>query len=191
MRVGLSAIVLLVIAIMQPACGPSGSIVTMTGESVTVQLHGGIREEAELLAVEDSAILCLVHDRSLEARSAAGAGVVKRIPAQSIAAIEVSGFRNDNWWIGVVLFQVLPAIGLGVAASSADAESGAIVAVALIPAVFTTILYAASGLPTPEFRDPITSQSLVELRKYARFGGTLTEAQTEELLRVHQRERNE
>ena len=191
MRFGLSAIFLMVIAIMQPACGPSSSIVTMTGESVTVQLHGGIREEAELLAVEDSAILCLVHDRSLEAGSAAGAGVVKRMPARSIASIEVSGFRNDNWWIGVVLFQVLPAIGLGVAASSADAESGAVVAVALIPAVFTTILYAASGLPTPAFRDPITSQSLVELRKYARFAGTLTEAQTEELLRAHNRERNE
>ncbi len=191
MRFGLSAIFLMVIAILQPACGPSGSIVTMTGESVTVQLHGGNREEAELLAVEDSAILCLVHDRSLEARSAAGAGVVKRIPARSIAAIEVSGFRNDNWWIGVVLFQVLPSIGLGVAASSADADAGVVVGVALIPAFFTTVLFAASGLPTPEFRDPITSQSLDELRKYARFGGTLTEAQTEELLRVPQHEHNE
>ena len=189
MKFGLSAIFLTFIAILQPACGPSGSIVTVTGESVTVQLHGGSREEAELLAVEDSAILCLVRDRNLAPGSAAGAGVVKRIPAHSIAAIEVSGFRNNNWWIGVVLFQVLPAIGLGVAASSAGAESGAVFAVALIPAAFTTILYAATGLPTPEFRDPITGQSLDELRKYARFAGTLTEAQTEELLRVHQYKR--
>ena len=90
-----------------------------------------------------------------------------------------------------MLLQVLPAIGLGVAASSADAESGAIVPSTLIPAAFTTILYAATGLPTPEFLDPITSKSLDELRKYARFGGTLTEAQTEELLRVHQHERTE
>jgi hypothetical protein len=191
MRFGFSAIFLLVFAILQPACGSFGSIVTMTGESVTVQLHGGSREEAELLAVEDSAILCLVHDRSPGAGSAAGAGVVKRIPVQSIAAIEVSGFRNDNWWIGVALFQVLPAIGLGVAASSADADAAAIVGVALIPAVLTTVLYAASGLPTPEFRDPISAEALMELRKYARFAGTLTEAQTEELLRVHGRERSD
>ena len=189
MRFGFSAIFLLVFAILQPACGSFGSIVTMTGESVTVQLQGGGREEAELLAVEDSAILCLVHDRSPGAGSAAGAGVVKRIPAQSIAAIEVSGFRNDHWWIGVVLFQVLPAIGLGAAASSADADAAAVVGVALIPAVRTTVLYAATGLPTPEFRDPITAEALMELRKYARFAGTLTEAQTDELLRAHKRER--
>ena len=191
MRFGWSAIFLLVIAIVQPACGSFGSIVTMTGESVAVQLQDGGREEAELLAVEDSAILCLVHDRSPGAGSAAGADVVKRIPAHSIAAIEVSGFRNDHWWIGVALFQVLPAIGLGVAASSADADAAAIVGVALIPAVLTTVLYAASGLPTPEFRDPITAEALMELRKYARFAGTLTEAQTEELLRAHGRERSD
>lgn len=191
MRFAMSAMLPTVIAILQLACGPSGSIVTMTGESVMVQLHGGSREEGELLAVEDSAILCLVHDPGLDARSAPGAGVVKRIPVRSIAAVEVSGFRNDNWWIGVAVFQVLPAIGLGVAASSADADAGAVVAVALVPAVFTTIFFAASGLPTPEFRDPITSKSLMELRKYARFAGTLTEAQTEELLRAHHHERNE
>jgi len=191
MRFGFSAIFLLVFAILQPACGSFGSIVTMTGESVAVQLQDGGREEAELLAVEDSAILCLVHDRSPGAGSAVGAGVVKRIPAQSIAAIEVSGFRNDHWWIGVALFQVLPAIGLGVAASSADADAAAVVGVALIPAFLTTVLYAATGLPTPEFRDPITAEALMELRKYARFAGTLTEAQTEELLRAHGRERSD
>ena len=113
------------------------------------------------------------------------------MPARSIASIEVSGFRNDNWWIGVVLFQVLPAIGLGVAASSAHADAAAVVGVALIPAVLTSVLYAASGLPTPEFRDPITAEALMELRKYARFAGTLTEAQTEELLRAHGRERSD
>ena len=84
MRFGLSATVLLAIAIMQPACGPSGSIVTMTGESVTVQLHGGSREEAELLAVEDSAILCLVHDRSLEAEKRCGCRCCEENPAQSL-----------------------------------------------------------------------------------------------------------
>lgn len=137
----------------------------------------------ELLAVEDSAILCLAGDQGPVGPGTTNVGVVRRIPVDSISLIEVSGFRNDKWWIGVVVFQVLPAIGLGVAASSADAESGTVVAVALVPAVLTTLLYATSGLPTPEFQDPITRESLMELRKYARFAGTLTPAQTEEMLR--------
>ena len=55
----------------------------------------------------------------------------------------------------------------------------------MIPAALTTLQYASTGVPTPTFKDPISSEDLLELRKYLRFGGKLTSAQKEQLLRAH------
>jgi hypothetical protein len=152
----------------------------MTGEMATVRLHDETKKSVELLAVEDSSILCFFasDDKSLQG------GHVAEIPASSISSIEVSGFRNDNWVVAVVVFQVLPAVGLTAAAASVDADAGAILAISMIPAALTTIAFAASGVPTPRFEAPFSDTELSELRKYARFGGKLSLLQKEELLRV-------
>ena len=188
MRLGIQATLVMILSLFQTSCGSVGPIVTMTGETATVRLHDGSEQVVELLAVEDSAILCLAHDKALPVGGSVPAGRVKRFSAASISFIEVSGFRNDNWWIGVVCFQLLPAAGLGVAAASVDAEGGAVFLVCSIPAILTAFLYGISGLPTPIFTDPISRESLIELRKYARFGGTLTPPQKEKLLRMHGQE---
>ena len=173
------------LSLFQTSCGSVGPIVTMTGETATIVLRDGSQQVVELLAVEDSAILCLVHDEAFAGGASLAAGRVRVFPAGSISLIEVSGFRNNNWWMGVVFFQVLPAAGLGVAAASIGADAGAVFFVLSIPAIFTAVFFGASGLPTPTFRDPITGESLVELRKYTRFGATLTPTQKEQLLHMH------
>ncbi len=171
---------LVVFSLLQISCGSVGPVATMTGEMATVRLHDKTRKSVELLAVEDSSILCFFasDDESPEG------GRVEEIPVRSISSIEVSGFRNDNWVVGVVLFQVLPAVGLTAAAASADADAGAILAISLIPAALTTIAFAASGVPTPRFEAPISDTELSELRKYARFGGKLSSVQKAEMLGV-------
>jgi hypothetical protein len=168
---------------LQISCGSVGPIVTMTGETATVRLHDGTEESVELLAVEDSSIICLLP----QGTAATGPRRVVEIPGGSISRVEVSGFRNDKWWVGVVVFEVLPAVGLTVAAGAANADAGATFAVSMIPAMLTTILYAASGVPTPTFEDPLSAEKLGELRKYARFAGRLTSSQKDQLLHMQER----
>lgn len=188
MRFPLQVSIVATLSLLHTSCGPTGQMVTMTGETATIILHNGSKEIVELLAVEDSAVLCLAQDKAFAADASSAAGRVRIFPVGSISLIEVSGFRNNNWWMGIVFFQLLPAAGLGVAAASVDADAGAVFLVASIPALFTAFLYGISGLPTPTFRDPITNESLAELRKYARFGATLTPPQREQLLRTHGQE---
>lgn len=171
--------------VWQMSCRSTDATITMTGEEATIGFHDGSEQTVEILAIEDSTILCLADGESAAGKASAAPGSVKEFSAASISRITVSGFRNNNWWIGVVGFQVLPAAGLAAAAASVDAEAGAVFAVAMVPAFLTTLFYASSGLPTPEFGHPITDADLVELRKYARFGGRLTPAQKEGLLRAY------
>jgi hypothetical protein len=172
-------VILTAISALQISCGSVGPVVTMTGETATVRLHDGTSQSVEILAVEDSSILCLPAPGD---KSRATSGVTE-IPAGSISQIEVSGFRNNNWWVGVLVFEVLPAAGFAVAAGSANVEDpGAVFLAALMPAALTTFLYAVTGVPTPTFEDPVTSEKLLELRKYARYGGKLTSSQKEQLL---------
>ena len=189
MRSGMWVTVVVLLSVWQTSCRSTNATVTMAGEWATIGFRDGSQQIVEILAIEDSAIVCLANGETPPGGASSSAGRVEEFSASSISRIEVSGFRNDNWWIGVAVFEVLPAIGLAVAASSADADAGAVFAVSMIPAVLTTILYATSGLPTPTFEDPITDESLRELRKYARFGGKLTPTQKEELLRAYGQER--
>ena len=183
MKTRMLVAVFALLALLQVSCASVEPMVTMTGETVNVRLRDGSEESAELIAVGDSSILCFpaAGDR------VRGTRAVKEFPADSIEQITVSGFRNESWWVGVLVFEVLPAVGLAVAAGSANADAGAVFAVAMIPAGLTTLLYATSGLPTPTFEEPLSAEKLGELRKYARFAGRLTSSQKDQLLHMHER----
>ncbi len=177
MKLTMGMVTLALFSALELSCSV-GPLATMTGETASIRLQHGASETVEIIAVEDSSILCLpASPNKLRTTSR-----VKEISTDSIARIEVSGFRNSNWWVGVVVFEVLPAAGLAAAAASANADAGEVFAVTLIPAAFTTLLYAVSGVPTPTFEEPLSTEKLLELRKYARFGGKLTASQKEELL---------
>jgi hypothetical protein len=102
---------------------------------------------------------------------------------EKVASLTVAGFRNNRWGIGVVLFQLLPAVGIAAAAASANVEDPvAVGVVCAIPAALTALAFAGSGEPTPSFDGPLSGKDLEAIRLYARFPGRLTSPQVEELL---------
>ncbi len=185
MRTGVCIVVSTILSMVHSTCSPSAQIMTMTGESATISFRNGEVHDVELLAVEDTSILCLMPEIPLRSGGFPGGSRVQEFPANSISEIRVSGIRNDRWYVGVLAFQVLPAVGLTVAAGSVDADAGAVFGVSMIPAVLTTLFYLGSGVPTPTFQDPISNVDLVQLRAYARFAGKLTPDQKDELQRAY------
>ena len=59
MRLGIPAILVAALVMLLTSCVTVAPNVEMTGETATVRLHDGSRAEVEILAVEDSSILCL------------------------------------------------------------------------------------------------------------------------------------
>ncbi len=175
----------LFLSLVLASCGAPSPLLKATGETATVQLQTGKEYTVEILAVQDSTLLCLADASAVGGSATPPYREVARIPASSIASIRVSGFRNNNWYIGVLVFQVLPAVGLGVAAASANADVATVTGAALMPALLTTMMFVGSGVPTPTFEPPFTKESFHELRTYARFAGDLSSSELAQLLQSH------
>jgi len=165
------------------SCGAPSPMLKGTGETATVALQNGVNYEVEIIAVQDSMLLCIGDGAPAAAPASVAARRIMGVRPEKVASLTVAGFRNNRWVIGVVVFQLLPAVGIAVAAGSANVEDPlAVGLVCAIPAALTALAFAGSGEPTPSFDGPLSRQDLEAIRMYARFPGELTPAQVEDLL---------
>jgi hypothetical protein len=168
------------------ACSSQMQLMKGTGESVSVRLLTGSEWNAELVSVLDSGLVCVLDVPVAPAGLPDWRGRVVVIPAQVIEDIKVTGVRNPNWPIGILLYQVLPAIGLGIAAASVNGENALpVTSAALVPAALSAIMLSATGLSSPAYRGPLGPRDLADIRRYARFAGTLSEEQMQSLLHTY------
>ena len=97
---------------------------------------------------------------------------------KDINVITVNGYSDRSWIIGVAAFQVVPAIVMGLAASTINGKEGggAITAIFLIPAVIEILFFETSTPKSPELKQP-DKNNISVLRKYARYPQELTREQ--------------
>lgn len=176
--------------VMLLGCGGSPTMMRETGEELSLTLRTGEKVQAELICVQlpDSALLCAVPQLLPDHNPKAKRPGIARIHTTAIKSLTVNGFRNTQWPIGVLLGEVLPAVGLAGAAASIHGDAGTILLVSLIPAGLSAIFFAASGLHDPYYESGPTTENLSDMRKYARFGDTLSTDQVSRLLRSYQQE---
>ena len=110
------------------------------GDSLSFDL-GTSRRRGELLAVTDTSFLLVAGGRVVEA------------DRQEVLSVKVEGYENRDWAPNLLLFEVLPAILLGVAAASVDADPLPVVIVFSIPTLLNLMFFEGGGEAPPKWRD--------------------------------------
>jgi len=169
------------------SCGPSIRNMKSTGDPAHILLQDEQLLKGELLAVSDSALYIYVQPASSHRQNVSGGGIFQ-VNLGDLKSVKVKGYSNKKWIGAVLVFQVVPIILLGIAASSEDADAGSGMAILSLPVLLTTLLFVASTPPEPGARSPVSPAELEKLRKYARFPQGLTPSQLEVLLAANHQE---
>jgi len=152
------------------SCSTTGRGLRPEGDIVQVRLSSGEVCTGELLLVRDSTVVL----RGREART---------LSFGEVRDVTVRGYQNHIWQPMVLLFEVAPAIVLGMVASGGYADAWGVAAIALIPAVVNSIAFATSTPAPPWVEGPLTPALADSLRKYARFPLGLEEDRLKRFLR--------
>jgi len=180
-------LLIIFIVIISLACSASFRQLKPYGDKATMRVNSNIRS-FELLAIDQTGLLVISPDDHYE-RTTSSPAKIYRIPKEQISDIKIEGYSNKNWILPVIIFQVIPAILLIIAASSAGAEmSAAGYAILLGPPALTLILFSSSTPADPAYHNPLDAQKLKDLKKYTRYPQGLSEKQLSFLLRAHDQE---
>lgn len=165
------------------ACASQNTLsVKATGDTAEiVMMRNNAKFIVELLAVQDNSLL-FNHSTSNEKIVSANLDDLQRIT--------IKGYTNRKWIIPLVLFEVVPAVLLGVAASQAGVDNpGGVFLISLIPAMINYFVFEISTPNQPKFNNPFSTSDLRTLKKYARFPQGLTPDQLDQLLRINNQTR--
>jgi hypothetical protein len=161
------------------SCAPEIRYLLPTGDDIEVQLTDSNLIRGELLMVTDSAIFVVV---APPPKYSSGNAVYELnvIPVPQIKKLTIKGYSNRKWRTSIVAFELVPAILLGLAAASADAENPmAVTGIVSIPTIFSLALLSAGTPAEPGVYPPITRDQLNGIRKYAHFPQELTAGEFE------------
>lgn len=173
------------------SCGSRSTLkglVSEKGDTAVVELQSG-KLKGELLAIGDSLLYVIPHGDNPETPSHLRGRVVGIDPA-GVRSIRIEGYSDKMWIAGVIGFEVIPAILMGIAAASVDGDTQGGLTVAgilMVPAAVTAAIFAAATPKTPGAAEPLTIPKLESLRKYARYSQGLSQDQLAHLrLRIGQ-----
>jgi hypothetical protein len=165
------------------SCAPQSKLLQPTGDRATVAIRNRVTFLGELLAVSDSTVLFKIESAIA---SALPQEKIISVRVDDLQSITIAGYSNKSWVTPLVAFEVVPALLLTAAASSAEAEAGSVLLIFSIPPALTYIAFATSTPRAPKFEHPFTPAQLESLKKFARFPQGLTLAQLEQLLVANQ-----
>jgi len=160
-------------------CAPKITYLSPTGDDTEVRLTDNNLIRGELLMVSDSEIFVVVAPPP-KLTSESAVYELHIVPVNQIQKLTIKGYSNRKWGASIVAFELVPAILLGLAAASADAENPmAVTGIVSIPTLFSFVLLAAGTPPEPGIDHPITRDQLNGIRKYAHFPQELTAEELE------------
>jgi hypothetical protein len=124
---------------------------------------------AELWAVTDSTIALNLAD--VQAYFPQGAREeIRTVRLNDVHSITVQGYANRNWVAPLLLFEAIPVVLMGIAASRVEGtDVGGIMLITAAPLLLNYAILEASTPRAPRFQQPFTPDRLALLKKHARF----------------------
>lgn len=140
---------------------------TAEGETVTITAKDEYEKfEGELISVSCNTLYC-ISDYNF-----------KRIEFKDIRKISIERLNGNPMLTHGILFQIIPALLLGTAASMANIDNPEIVfLVAAIPGLITVLISTTTAEKNVEFFPPFVENKINELRKYCRYYQELSDEQ--------------
>jgi len=180
----ISILVLMVFQICLTGCTGQMFVLKPEGDRAIISTKDGIDFTAELLAVNEDVLyvniisgnhtLGIAHDE-----------ILIGFELDNIRDIRIQGYRNNQWVAPWVVFQVIPPILLGIAASMETADAVAVWAVFSIPALISGTTLGFGGTKNPAFSNDFTPYKISELKKYVRYPMGLNEGQLNIIAESH------
>ena len=156
--------------IILTCCSASKYTVSEKGDVAKIKLKDGRQLDAELIAIEDSTIIL-----SLVSSNSSNPSLLISISTNKLKSITIDGYDGDGWISGVLIFQALPVVLLGIAASQVKGTDVTLVTlISAIPAAITAMLFAASDRTNPHWNDTMSLSELNKLKIYSRHPGKFT-----------------
>ncbi len=174
-------IILCTVSLFFISCGSGSYMVKYQGDDVEIVTLGGLHVNGELVALSDTCAILISKEKKEQA------GRILSVKLSNIKSIEVKGYSSQGWKTSVVLTQLVPAVVVGITASTVtDAGQGLGIATLLsIPALITYLLYDAASPDPPQWDSTQEATPIANLNKYARMPQGMSEEQLQELLKHH------
>jgi len=175
----------LIITILFSTCGLGPKILTYEGDKAEIEMKGGLQFTGELIMVTDTA-LYVISDLGSDQSATIKPNKIYQLSYTDINQITIDGYVNKGWLPGVIVFNIIPAVLMMIAASSADAEiSGTGVLILFAPPLLTLAIFSATQPDAPGHSSPFTTEQLNELKKYARYHTSLGDQQFRVILQKY------
>lgn len=183
--------ILLSLIVLFSRCASSNYTVQDKGDTAIIKIEDSTNNaasefnniEVELAIITDTSIVAIQYHKRYASEQQVGE--VIEISFNSIKNIEIMGYSNSGWVLPVILFQVVPAILITIAAMSSSEDNAFIIAPLLIPAALTTILFATSDEETPSFMGKNLFEEKDKLKAYARYPNGLSTENFIRFLSLH------
>ena len=170
------------------SCASQTLLLNPTGDTASVTLLNQTVHIGELLAINDTTIyIKIISNDYISTTTTAINPRIASISIGSIKSIEIKGYSNTQWKTGLILFEVIPSILMGIAAHSYSDDNNPflIAGVLSIPTLLNLALFKYSTPEPPRLDHPIESTHLEKLKKYARFPQGLSMPQLKQLLSIN------
>lgn len=179
-----SIVLLFLIHICWAGCTSQMFVLKPEGDQAKISLSGDIDIRAELLAVNDSILYVKI---------ISGGEPIGVSPEESfigfeldgVSHISVQGYTNKRWILPWVVFQVIPPILLGIAASTVSADGLAVWGITSIPAVVSGVTMGRGSSKNPVISNEFTPYKISELKKYTRYPLGLNDGQLRKIAESH------
>lgn len=166
----------------------SCSLVNLTpkpsGDMATIKTKTGKTYKGEFLFTKENNIYLFL-GKSLDDNRFSTSKIIAKANISEITSFKIEGYSNKKWILSVVLFEVVPAALLTIAASIAEADVGGVLAISSIPAILTTSLYLGSTPASPHLTERDMLYKLKEFSKYARFPQGLNDDQLNSFMKIY------
>lgn len=176
--------VLLILMIFY-SCGSSEFIVSPNGAKVEIVLISRNHYKGELIAITDEEMIINLDSR----RDMKGKLTGNKIASAKLNKIEnvtVEGY-SDSWATGVLFMQIIPALVLGVEASSQSGSSSGFLfgLILMIPAAITYLVFDSASPEPPPWNKDFGLEEIKKLKIYARMHNGINKEQLSELLKLN------
>ena len=173
-----------ILSFLLQSCSPVNLTPKPSGDIATIKMKTGKIHEGEFLFTKENNIYLFL-EKSLDDKRFSTSKIIAKANISEITSFKIEGYSNKKWILPVVLFEVIPALLLTIAASSAEANSGAVLAISSLPAIITTSLYLISTPSPPHLTEREMLYKLKEFSKYARFPQGLNDDQLDSFMKIY------
>ncbi len=169
-----------ILSILLFNCSSPKYTVSAIGDKAKVELKDGSEFSGEIVLICDTSIIFSVASEDPET-----APVLIYTLNKDIKHISVQGYSGSEWIAPVLIFQVLPAVLLAIAAGSEGMNGVGIGVIFALPAAITTLIFASTEGKTPQWDDSMPQNGIKNLRIFSRYPLYLSRNQMELLLKMY------